>query len=233
MKPFVTAGALALGLYAAAVHAAPTVYVGTAAAVKPHFLAVTGATQATTPYGNGGNHQYLGFSYGTVSFHAVQESSYTTGYLYLDPSSVRLPGNVISINAFEDLDVAFAAPVHSFGFDFHEPHFDPNIGDTFQDSTFTVTLRQGAVTVDSFTFNAPDDVAAFVGASSASLFNNIQIRETVGGVENEFFGQFYTAANLPRSGVPEPDAWAMMLTGLGLAGGALRRRRAATASLAI
>lgn len=148
MKPFVTAGALALGLSAAAVHAAPTVYVGTAAAVKPNFL-------------------------------------------------------------------------------------DPNIGAPFRDSTFTVTLRQGNVVVDSFSFNAPDDVAAFVGASSASLFNTIQIRETVGGVENEFFGQFYTAANLPRSGVPEPDPWAMMLTGLGLAGGALRRRRAATASLAI
>ena len=227
MKPFAAAGALALILSPiAAAHAAPTTYVGTAADVKSHFLTVTGATQATTPYPDSGNHQYLGFTFGTVTFHAVQESSYTTGYLYLDPSSIRLPGNVISINAFEDLDVSFAAPVHSFGFDFHEPHFDPNVNAPFQDSTFTVTLLQGSTVVDSFTFNAPDDVAAFVGASSASLFDNVKIRETVGGVENEFFGQFYTTANLRTSGAPEPATWAMMLIGAGLSGASLRRRRA-------
>ena len=196
---------------------------------KSTFLAATGSTQATTAYPNTGDHQYLGFTSGSVTFHAVAESSYTTGYLYLDPSSIRLPGNVISINAFEDIDAAFAAPVRAFGFDFHEPHFDPNINAPFEDSTFTVTLRMNAVSVDSFSFNAPDDVAAFVGASSAFQFNNVRIRETVGGVENEFFGQFYTSASLPASdpsAVPEPATWALMIGGFGLAGAALRRRRA-------
>ena len=211
------AGATLIG---GAAHASVVTY-----ADRTGFLAATGAAQATTPYPNTGNVQHLGLTSGSVTFTAVQESSYTTGYLYFTPASVRLPGNVISINAFEDLDAAFAAPVRAFGFDFHEPRFDANIGDTFQDSTFTVVLRLGSLAVDSFTFNAPNDVAAFVGASSTSQFNNVQIRETVGGVEDEFFGQFYTSASLPTGGVPEPASWALMLGGFGLMGAALRRRR--------
>jgi hypothetical protein len=215
-------GAVVLG---ASVFAATPVFAAVTYGDKATFLAATGATQATTPYPNTGNGQNLGLNSGTVSFHAVAESSYTTGYLYFSPVSVRLPGNVISINAFEDLDAAFSTSVRAFGFDFHEPEFDPGLGDTFQDSTFTVTLLMNAVAVDSFTFNAPNDVAAFVGASSSSAFNNVQIRETIGGVENEFFGQFYTAQTLvPQGAVPEPAAWSLMLLGFGLVGAALRRR---------
>jgi len=49
---------------------------------------------------------------------------------------------------------------YAFGFDFVEPRLDPNFGAAYIDSTFTVTLFSGDTSVGSFTFNAPDDIAA-------------------------------------------------------------------------
>jgi hypothetical protein len=220
MKKIALGAAFMASIMAGHAQAAPSVY-----SDKSKFLAETGSTQATTAYPNTGSSQHLGLTSGSVSFHAVAESSYTTGYLYFTPETTRLPGNVISINAFEDLDVAFAAPVHSFGFDFVEPQFDPNVGDTFQDSTFTVTLRQNITSVGTFTFNAPNDQAAFVGAFNAVTFDNVQIRETVGGVENEFFGQFYTSATgLTPAPVPEPGTGALLFAGLAAVAAAQRRK---------
>jgi len=60
------------------------------------------------------------------------------------------------------------------------------------DSTFTVTLKNGVNTVASFQFNAPDDVFAFVGVQSDMSFDKVEIRETVGGDEDENFGEFFT-----------------------------------------
>lgn len=42
--------------------------------------------------------------------------------------SNRLSGNVISVSGLEDLNIALtsSSPIYSFGFDFHEPEFDPN-----------------------------------------------------------------------------------------------------------
>jgi len=66
-----------------------------------------------------------------------------------------LPGNDIAINDNEDIDVTLPGDVFALGFDIHEP--------TGSASTFTATLFNGATSVDSFTFDPPDDVAAFVG----------------------------------------------------------------------
>jgi hypothetical protein len=104
-----------------------------------------------------------------------------------------LPGHEIAINDLENLDVSFATPVYSYGFDFVEPQFStPNINAPFVDSTFAVSLFSDATLVGAFTFNAPNDVAAFAGVWTDMAFNNVQIREIVGGIENEFFGEVYT-----------------------------------------
>jgi hypothetical protein len=192
---------------------------------KAAYMAATASTQATAAYFDGGNVNtggsysgpYSGLTSGSVTFTQVGASR-----LYFGDFTSRLPGGEISMDSFENLDLAFTTSVQAFGFDFVEPQFDPGINASFVDSTFTVTLRQGNTTVGSFTINAPSDVAAFVGASSTDAFNNVQIRETVGGAENEFYGQFYTATTLP---VPEPAGWALWLAGLAGGAAVLRRQR--------
>jgi hypothetical protein len=108
-----------------------------------------------------------------------------------DPWTVRIPGNQIALSGTEDLNVDLVHPTYAIGFDFVEPENDPNVNADFVDSTFTVTLYSGAVMVDSFSFNAPNDAAAFVGYWADSAFDRIEIRETTGATENEFYGQFY------------------------------------------
>jgi len=141
-----------------------------------------------------------------------------------------LPGHEIAVNGVERLDVSLAAPVFSYGFDFVEPQFGPNINAPFVDSTFTVSLFSDATPVGAFMFNAPNDIAAFVGVWTDMQFNKVQIREIIGGIENEFFGMVYTG-DRPYTGVahaPIPAALPLFLTalaGLGFVG--WRKKRAA------
>ena len=75
----------------------------------------------------------------------------------------------------------------------------------------------------SLAFNAPNDTAAFAGVWSDAAFDRVEIRETTGAIENEFFGQFYTGT----TPIPEPATLTLFGTGLALIGLALRRRRKA------
>ena len=138
------------------------------------------------------------------------------------PWTSRLPGNHIAISGLENLNVDIASPVFSFGFDFVEPENDPFIHAPFIDSTFGVILLNEGLSVASFTFNAPDDTAAFIGVWTSSPFQRVEIREIVGGAENEFFGQFYTGI----TPVPEPGTLILLGSGLaGLVGVVWRRHR--------
>lgn len=117
-----------------------------------------------------------------------------------------------------------------FGFDFVEPKFDPNLNGTFVESSFEVTLKNGSSTVHSFTFSRPNDSAQFVGIWTDHSFDRIEIRETTGNAENEFFGQFYTGANFHSHPVPLPAAALMALPlfgGIGIVQFIRRRRSAA------
>jgi hypothetical protein len=172
--------------FVAPVNAAVVVY-----SDKSTFLADTGATSATTipttpstnfPVGEG-------FTSGDLSFTLVPGES--TRFV-IDEFSARLSGNELGLSGKESLDVDIdTGPVFSFGFDFVEPEFDPNVSGTFVESTFTVTLKNDLIPVGTFTFDRPNDVAAFVGVLSDIAFNRVEIRETVGDIGNEFFGQFY------------------------------------------
>jgi hypothetical protein len=116
-------------------------------------------------------------------------------------------GNDIALSDDEDLDIVLASDVYSIGFEFVEPsctiqdagNLCPNsdIGsnvDTVDtiDSEFEVTLKDDGTTIAQFTFNAPDDQAAFVGVWSNDPFDSVEIRETTGGNDNEYYGEFYT-----------------------------------------
>ena len=88
------------------------------------------------------------------------------------------------------------------------------------DSTFEVTLMNTstATAINSFTFNADDNVAYFVGAWTDTAFDAVEIREIIGSNDNEFFGQFYTGTT------PVPEPATMLLLASGLAGLAAFRK---------
>jgi hypothetical protein len=107
-----------------------------------------------------------------------------------------LSGFSLAISGQENLDISFAMPVYSFGFDFYEPQMDTVAAAVSSpvDSTFMVTLFNNSTVIDSLTFNAPNDVISFQGVSSISPFNRVEIRETIGTDDNEFFGMIYTSS---------------------------------------
>lgn len=145
--------------------------------------------------------------------------------------STLIPGAPdLAFNGVESMDVTSVQPLTAFGFDFHEPSESTPPGPSFPDtcnsicvdSTFTVTLFDGVSNVGAFSFNRPDDSLEFVGFISTLPFDRIQMVETVGTADNEFFGNFlYTRT------VPTPAT--TLLLGAGLLGLALRRRRVSPA----
>jgi hypothetical protein len=194
---------------------------------KALFLATTGAV-AEAPIPNAG----LVSTPVTVGNLVFTISSPST-QLYLgtgDPTtqwSTLLTGHEIAISGPENLNVVDSLnPIYAIGFDFHEPTVNgqpPAMPDVCNaacvDSTFTATLKLGAAVVGATTFNAADDVAAFVGILSSSPFNRIEIFESRGGIDNEFYGRFYTST----TPVPEPSTWILLATCGGLTA-VLRRR---------
>jgi len=170
---------------------------------KTTFLASTGATSATGPLPNLGlipGGPTASQTVGTVTFTISPPSS----ELYigaagkpvvpgLDWTAIN-PGPDIAISDIENLNVNLAAPVSSLGFDIVEPSmgFDPGTG--FTDTTFSFTLKNGPAIVDSFQFNVPDDVLAFVGVSSDLPFDRVEIRDITATNDDEYWGQFYTSS---------------------------------------
>jgi len=202
---------------------------------KTDFLTATGATEAAN-FDNVGppgtwHAGYSAWDMGT-SFNLGSLTFNSSMTMWVKDLSSHLAGNELAISGLENLDVNInlGGEVHSFGFEFVEPHYDPYLYSLttnystpgyFTDSTFTVTLRSGTANVDSFTFNGPDDQAVFVGVWTYpdQGFDNVQIRETIGGIYNEFFGEFYVGTQP----VPVPAAVLLGILGLGVAGLKLRK----------
>lgn len=187
---------------------------------KDSFLSTTGATDATGPLpdsnfiGNiGGAAPGPSTTVGSISYQAVR-------YRFFDFSD-RFGGNELAISfgadgiAHESLNIVAESKVTAMGFDFVEPENDPFVNAAFADSTFTVSVNDADSTLFTFTFNAPNDAAAFVGVAGDEDFDSLEIRETTGGDENEFYGRVYTRV----SAVPEPSSLALIgicvLFGLG------------------
>jgi hypothetical protein len=163
---------------------------------KAAFLTATGAKSATgslpdTGAISPGNSVTIGSI--TFSSPHVFFSGPTNGGPDDNDWTPILPGNDIAINESEDLNVDLKTPTYAIGFDFVEPT-DKTCYYPCTDSTFTVTLKNGATVVNTFRFNAENDKAAFVGVSSDTPFDRIEIRDTTATIDDEYFGQFYTSA---------------------------------------
>ena len=188
---------------------------------KATYLAATAASQATAPFGNS-TAQFSSYVSDSATFTAPVINGY--GYFFsMTHYTPLLAGNELSmaVPMFSALNVRFATPVNAFGMGFVKPQATLAAGFAFTNSSFTVSMVDNTKPVGSFSFAAPTDVAAFFGGSNTLAFNNVQIRETVGGTSPEFFGQVYTAATLP---VPEPQGWMLLVAGLSTVAALSRRR---------
>lgn len=192
------------------------------------FFVASGATDATGALPDLGAPTNLdSITLGSVTIQAPR-----FGISDWDPN---LPGAEIAISAGagsagggfwnEGIDVFFAAPVFSAGFDFLEPDYDDtNVGlgcnTDCVDSTFEITLLSGATELATFTFLPTDGVASFFGVWSDTAFDGLRIRETIGTNDNEYYGRFYTGS---AALVPVPGA--VWLFGSALVGMLGFRRR--------
>jgi hypothetical protein len=142
-------------------------------------------------------------SIGPLTFSATLPSKLVFGCTSGDGSSL-LPGNELGLSDLETFQVAFP-PTREFGFDFVEPTGAGINGSctgtgcnwpTCTDTTFVVTLRLGGAFVDMFSFNAPDDQAAFVGWLSPYAFDRVEFVDGTNTIDNEFWGSFYVNSKL-------------------------------------
>jgi hypothetical protein len=191
---------------------------------KTDFLATTGAISATGQLPDLGGipgDAAASQTVGTVTFTISPPSrDFYIGLIGGDWTT-RLPGPDIAISDVENLNADFPAPIYACGFDFVKPWNDPNVNTTPGPSTFTVTLKNAGIEVGRFTFTPPYDQALFYGAWSDAAFNRVEIRETIGGIDNEFWNQFYTGTTPLGSSPPVPLPSTVLLLGsalLGLAG---------------
>ena len=151
-----------------------------------------------------------------------------SGFSWSDWSTV-IPGNAFVISGLESFATEFATPVASFGFQVHEPTAPGDPPDKTNttaavDSEFTVSLFSAGSLVGSAGFAPANDTLAFFGVWSSTPFDRVEVDETVGTDDNEYFGTFYTGAT--PAPIPLPASLPILMAGLGalaLAGRASRR----------
>ena len=204
-----------LALAGFALNAWPAQAATTVSTDKAAWLAATGATSATGPLpllpaGPGP------FTVGSLTFQRCFEpvcgANLNFGRGRTSDWTPLLPGHDLAVSGQESFDITLAGPATSIGFDFAEPNVrgpdDPAQGGcnaTCFDSTFTVTLLSGTTIVGTATYNAPDAQTSFVGITNDVPFDGVAIREVVGGSDNEFWGEFYTALDTDGDGHLDAD----------------------------
>ena len=148
-------------------------------------------------------------------------SSINTSYsLFTDKFA---PNPYVVINDRENFDavVTFASAVYGFGMDVYEPQASTLIFNgcnaTCVESTFEITFLSMGSILDTITFEPDNEILDFIGYSNATAFDRIEIRETVGGIDNEMFGNFVTSTS-PVSPVPLPAGLPLLVVALGAFG---------------
>ena len=192
---------------------------------KSTFLADTGASSATGAIPTSAIFHAGAFALGSVTISAPR-------WLTLDATSTIAGGEIgVSQGAGDvggvvndGIDAGFAGAVDAAGFDFYEPVEPSSAGcnTTCVNSSYVVRVMNGSTVLDEVELTHARGTLQFFGLTSSVAFTGLQIRETVGTDDNEFYGQFYTrVAAVTPPGVPEPATPWLVLAGLL----ALSRRR--------
>ena len=159
----------------------------------------------------------------TLTFDRVEPNTFNINHF-----TNLIPENELSFNGIENVNITIAENVNFFGFEFVEPEIDispisgePSVNEPFFESVFELSLFDDNQFITSLEFARPNDLLTFVGVGSDIAFNKVQVRETIGTADNEFFGTFYTGTGStattpePPASVPEPVNSAGFLAVLG------------------
>jgi len=179
----------------------------------------TQAGAATIDFDDLGNGVEVNTQYAGVTFSSQAGSRIlTTAQDY----GTTLPNFICSgrdfINCVDDVYVDFAVGVNGLSF---LAVGDNNVGDVGDVRVFSGAVLLGIVDLimDGDPFGAPHliDLGAFADVTRIEI---VDMTDAAGLGYDDFTFEVGDGA------VPEPTTWAMMILGFGLAGGAMRRRRA-------
>ncbi|WP_281559832.1 hypothetical protein [Thalassomonas sp. RHCl1] len=127
-----------------------------------------------------------------------------------------ITGQELAASGNENYNLNIDGGAYAFGFDAYEPtgrSMRDGCNSTCFDTTFELTIFNGATELGKISFNLHDDVLDFVGISSDILFNRIEIRDITGTDDNEFFGNMLITRQQLAS-VPLPPTVLLFLSGL-------------------
>lgn len=189
----------ALALASTTTYTSLPTFVGATGATFRPINPVTGVTATTTD--------------GTITVAPFENNIIFDPGTYGNP----IPGNDWVISGQESQDfIINTSPVYSFGFDIYKPFEPQTVGGCnapCSDTTFTITLFNGATNLGSFSFVPPHDTVQFYGISSSVSFDKVELLETPPDIDNEFFANLYLGNQSARS-TPEPATMMLLLSGL-------------------
>jgi hypothetical protein len=102
-----------------------------------------------------------------------------------------LPGYEFAVSGVENIDITLDTPATAFGFWMQDAFAIGEINAPGTDSQFDFIFKSGNTIVAQFSEDPPIDEAFFFGVVLAQPFDKLEIRETVGTHENDFFGHIY------------------------------------------
>lgn len=138
------------------------------------------------------------------------------GYVNFGAGNNPTTSKILTANGDESFNVLLASPTAAIGMNLFLNDFGPAEVRYYDQADNWLGSISYTVAADNFQFTG-------FRADPGQLIARFTFASTGGGILNTGIDNIYAAQ---KGGVPEPAAWAMMLTGFGLAGAAVRRRNA-------